>query len=155
MRGLQRGFTLIEILVVTIIIGIGLALVIANLSPDDSQAVRRDASLLAGQLEQLQERALVGGRAIGITFEEQGLNTWQRDANGEWASVVVATTAKPQALALESFKLGAQEVAADARLIFLPDGVNQPFEMIVSRNGFRFRITGDALGRIQVQGADA
>jgi general secretion pathway protein H len=155
LRAVQRGFTLVEILVVTVIIGIGLALVVANLQPDDSQAVRRDATLLAGQLEQLQERALFGGRAIGVTLSAEGLSTWQRDAKGEWAAAPVKTSGRPQPLALESFKLGAQTVETDARLVFLPDGVNQPFELVVGRDGHRFRITGDALGRIQVAGADA
>lgn len=151
MRSAGRGFTLIEILVVTVIIGIGLALVMANLRPDPAQAVRRDVVLLAGQLEQLQERALFSGRAIGITLGAEGLSTWQRDAAGEWVPAAVRTEGRPGPLSLIRFRLGAQVVEQDARLVFLPDGVNPAFEMEVGREDFRYRITGDALGRIQVK----
>lgn len=149
------AFTLVEILVVTIIIGIGLALVVANLQPDDSQTVRRDAHAFAGQLERLQERALLGGQPIGITFGTAGIETWQRDAKGEWVSVTLDANTRKADVSLESFKLGAKAMDTDARMVFLPDGMNVPFELTVSRNGHRFIITGDPMGRITVKAADA
>jgi general secretion pathway protein H len=155
LRAGSVGFTLVEILVVMIIIGIGLALVVANLQPDDSQAVRRDAHLLAGQLERLQERAMLGGQAIGVTFGADGLATWQRDAKGEWVAVSVDANIRNTGIALEALKLGAKPAETDARMVFLPDGMNVPFELAVARNGHRFIITGDPMGRISVKAADA
>jgi general secretion pathway protein H len=155
MRAGIAGFTLIEVLLVILIIGIGLSLVVANLQPDDAQTVRRDAHALAGQLERLQERALLGGLPIGITFEAEGVQTWQRDAKGEWLAVTVDANIRNTEMALENFKLGAKPVESDARMVFLPDGMNLPFELTVSRNGHRFIITGDPLGRINVKAADA
>lgn len=151
----NHGFTLLEILVVTVIIGIGLSLVIANLQPDDSQAVRRDAHALAGQLERLQERALYGGQAIGVTFGQDGPQTWMRDANGQWVAATPDAKLRAADIPVEGFKLGATPVEADARMVFLPDGMNLPFELTVTRNGHRFIITGDPLGRIAVKSADA
>lgn len=144
------GFTLIELLVVTVIIGIGLALALANLQPDDSQAARRDAHALAGHLERIQERALFGGQAIGVTFGADGPQTWQRDAKGEWIAVTVDANIRKADIAVEALKLGAKVMETDARMVFLPDGMSLPFELIVSRNGHRFLITGDPLGRISV-----
>lgn len=151
----SKGFTLLEILVVTVIIGIGLSLVIANLQPDDAQAVRRDAYKLAGQLEQLQERALFGGQAIGVTFGAEGPQTWMRDAKGEWVVTTIDAKAVAADIPVERFRLGANPVDADARMVFLPDGMNVPFELTVGRNGHRFVISGDPLGRIAVKAADA
>ncbi|MBL8516613.1 MAG: GspH/FimT family pseudopilin [Betaproteobacteria bacterium] len=144
------GFTLIELLVVTVIIGIGLALALANLQPDDSQAARRDAHALAGQLERIQERALFGGQAIGVTFGADGPQTWQRDPKGEWVAVTFDANIRKADIAVEALKLGAKVMETDARMVFLPDGMSLPFELTVSRNGHRFLITGDPLGRISV-----
>lgn len=149
-RGGSHGFTLIELLVVTVIIGIGLSLALANLQPDDSQSARRDAHTLAGQLERVQERALFGGQAIGVTFGAEGPQTWQRDAKGEWVAVTIDANIRKADIAVESFKLGAKVVENDARMVFLPDGIGPPFELTVSRNGHRFLIIGDPLGRISV-----
>lgn len=155
LRAGSVGFTLIELLVVTVIIGIGLALALANLQPDDGQAARRDAHALAGQLERIQERALFGGQAIGVTFGAEGPQTWQRDAKGEWVTVTIDANIRKADIAVEALKLGAKAMDTDARMVFLPDGISLPFELIVSRNGHRFLITGDPLGRISVKSADA
>lgn len=149
-RHQSSAFTLIELLVVTVIIGIGLALALANLQPDDSQAARRDAHALAGQLERIQERALFGGQAIGVTFGADGPQTWQRDAKGEWVTVTLDANIRKADIAVEALKLGAKVMETDARMVFLPDGMSLPFELTVSRNGHRFLITGDPLGRISV-----
>jgi len=177
-RACSVGFTLIEILVVTAIIGIGLTLVVANLQPDEAQAARRDAGELAGQLEQLQERAVFGGKAVAVSFGAEGLQTWQRTPKGDWApeatnanivhpSLGATDESVPDRLrrpsevprtslsriGIESIKIGADIIENDARLIFLPDGVSLPFELVVARQGHRFLITGNPLGRIEMKPA--
>ena len=52
------GFTLVEVLVVMVLVGITLALIGLNLMPDDGRTVRNEAQRLALLLEQARDEAV-------------------------------------------------------------------------------------------------
>ncbi|SFV09650.1 GspH/FimT family pseudopilin [Pseudomonas sp. OV546] len=68
----QHGFTLIELMVVLIIIGIASAAVGLSIKPDPLHLLRQDANRLVQLLQVAQAEALADGRPI----------TWQADTKG-------------------------------------------------------------------------
>ena len=141
------GFTLIEIMVVTVILGIALALTIANLQTDDRQAAQREARTLILTLQTLQDRAVLGGRALALSFTDQGTTVWERNERGDWQEA--GTRNSP--LVVEALKLGATLADPGARIVFLPEGVGIPFELTVSLRGQSALIIGDALGNMTLK----
>lgn len=151
-RAWQSGFTLIEIMVVTVILGIALALTVANLQPDDRQAAQREGHALILTLQTLQDRAVLGGRALALSFTDQGATIWERDERGDWQeSRQQDEGARKSVLTVEALKLGATPAEAGARIVFLPEGVGMPFELTVSLRGHPVLISGDALGNMTLK----
>ncbi|MCE4053118.1 type II secretion system minor pseudopilin GspH [Pseudomonas sp. Au-Pse12] len=77
----QQGFTLIELMVVLVIIGIASAAVGLSIKPDPLQALRKDAERLAQLLQVAQAEARTDGRPItwratakGYAFSRQALS---------------------------------------------------------------------------------
>lgn len=91
MHGPQRqsGFTLFEILVVVLIIGIiaGTAVLSVGVLRDDRQ-VRREADRAAALFSILQDEAMLQGREFGIEFTRAGYRFVEYDPFGDrWAEI--------------------------------------------------------------------
>lgn len=68
-----RGFTLLEILVVVVIIGILTALLLPNLNAGGRwRELQREASTLAVRIRVAQDEAMLSGREFGIVFADNG-----------------------------------------------------------------------------------
>ena len=69
MRQARRGFTLIEILVVIVMIGIMMAIVVPHFRVSNAAKVRNAARLLASDLEVARTRALTTTSKVRVAFD--------------------------------------------------------------------------------------
>src|ERR1044071_9267522 len=90
----NRGFTLLEVLVVVAITGIVIALAAVNLLPSDNEIARRESGNVALAIEGARDAAWFGGRPMSVTFDESGVHAW-RYAAGQWR----ADTSRDRAVA--------------------------------------------------------
>ena len=142
------GFTLVEVLVVVAITGIIVALAAVNLFPSDREVARREAGKLALAVEGARDAAWFGGRPTAMSFTDgrslrwrHAGNTWQADAGHE-ASL-------DPAMRITAVTSGGQPVAPGERLVFLPDGLDEPFRIALDVRGIAWAIEGDAAGSIR------
>ena len=150
----QRGFTLIEILVVLVIIGIMVGLVGVRMMPDDDRVVRNEAQRVALLLEQTRDQAVASGEPIAFSVEQGRYRFWVLDAENQWAPRGGDELLQDRPLAdgvqLAAMQVNQARLAAGERLLFLPSGGNAPFTADLALNAAHARISGDSLGRVRV-----
>ena len=151
----QRGFTLIEILVVLVIIGIMVGLASVRLMPDDARAVADEAQRLALLLEQTRDQAVVSGEPIAFSVEAGRYRFWSLGEGGEWVPRTGDDLLKDRPLGggvrLKALQVNQAVLAPGERLLFLPSGSNAPFTADLALNAAHARIRSDSLGRVKVE----
>lgn len=173
MRGRTHGFTLIEILVAVVIIGIVMSVAVLSLSlAGDDREVTKEIRRLTSLIELAQTDAMMQGREFGIEFmsgayrfvefdvennrwveplADDSLKLWQLPEEYEIALYVddkrVQLDPEPKTLANDD---------PDPRTEYLPhlfvfsSGDSTPFELVITRriDGVSAAIEGDFLGNL-------
>lgn len=151
----QRGFTLIEVLVVLVIIGIMVGLVGVRLMPDDDRVLANEVQRLALLLEQTRDQAVVSGEPIAFTVEQGGYRFWALNEDNQWVPRSGDDLLKDRSLAsgvrLLALRVNQASLEAGERLLFLPSGSSAPFTVDLALNAAHTRIRGDSLGRVRVE----
>ena len=148
--GRQAGFTLIEILVVVAIAGIVLAVAAVNLFPGDEEIARREASLLALDLEAARDDAWFGGTPTAVSLDEGRVRTLRLDASRTWAPIPGRDRRLPDTVRLTGLAIDGTPVGPRERIVFLPDGLGVPFRVALEIKGLEKAIEGDAAGRVRL-----
>lgn len=155
----QRGFTLIEILVVLVLIGITLGLVGVNLMPDQRRVLGEEGQRLATLIEQAQQEAVLSGNTLGVELSANGYRFVREnaavadqpkdDAKPAWALVENDELLRPRkwqaAVAIEALSINGQPVPLPMRspLLLSPTGLGEPFELDLALEGYRIQLAGD------------
>lgn len=151
----QRGFTLIEILVVLVIIGIMVGLIGVRMMPDDAGVLADEAQRLALLLEQTRDQAVVSGEPIGFSVEGARYRFWSLDENRAWVPRRGDDLLKDRDLAggvrLQALQVNQAGLAQGERLLFSPSGSSAPFSAELALNAAQVRVVGDSLGRVRVE----
>ncbi|MDO8892645.1 MAG: type II secretion system minor pseudopilin GspH [Sulfurimicrobium sp.] len=160
----ESGFTLIEMLVVLVIIGIVVAMIGVNLAPDPRQALETEAQRLALLLQQARDEAMTSGTRIAFSAEKQEYRFWQApsrstekpgDAAKTWQAHPDRELYKPRSLAgsirVDEMRINQQPVDMHLqKIVFTPSGMTLPFRVTLSDGVLRVAISGNAIGEIEV-----
>jgi general secretion pathway protein H len=86
MRSRCRGFTLLELMVVIVIIGVLLGMVSLATGANPSRQVRQDVQGMAQVIEHLRERAVLEGQEFGLRLSVDGYRAMRLGLRG-WEPV--------------------------------------------------------------------
>lgn len=146
------GFTLVEMLVVLLLLGIAGALVTLAIDRDDRRIVQQEATRFAGALEQASATAQWQAVTLGVSAEGAAYRFWRRDADSEWHVIardeVLAPRALPQGLEIRLQHYAGAPVPSTAILPFRVSGRNEPYDVAIIGRDWIASVASDPLNRV-------
>ncbi|WP_150713554.1 type II secretion system minor pseudopilin GspH [Pseudomonas fluorescens] len=82
MRQRCRGFTLLELMIVIVLIGVLLGMASLATGPNPARQARQEAHAMAGLVGQLRERAVLDGEEYGLRLSDGGYRMMRLAAQG-------------------------------------------------------------------------
>ncbi len=148
------GFTLVEILVVLVVLGVAAALLVPAIDRDPRRALGAEARRLAGALEHAAALAQWTGQTLGVSAAGPTYRFWRRSGDGQWSAIadddVLAPRRLPDGVAVGVASYAGAPVTADVVLPFRTSGRNEPFVMVLVAPGATALLASDALNRVGV-----
>jgi type II secretion system protein H len=156
----RRGFTLLEILVVLVILAIAAGLAVATLDHDERGTLDRESRRFAGALEYAVLRAQLRHETLGVSAHADGRAShwrfWSRDADGRWRAVsdddAMAPHALPAPLVIAPLAYAGRALPADAIVPLRASGRNEPYAFALAGDDFEAIVGADPLNRVVIDG---
>ena len=140
----ERGFTLVELMVVLVIVGLTAAAVVLAI-PDPGGGVRGEALRLAARADAARERAMRDNRPVALVLREGGYGfEWRTD--GEWRAVAE----RPFVAQDWSEGTRASIDGGESRIVFDSTGFAEPARLRLVRGKEEAQVEVTNGGRIRV-----
>jgi len=146
-----RGFTLIELAVVMLLLVIVLAMIDLKSGDQDTDAVRNESERLALLLQTAQQEAILQGEVIAVELTAAGYQFAKLDDKNKFQPLsqdeIFRARQLPEGVILQNAEGGAETKNAD--IVFMPSGELTAFTITLSRGKAQWRVEGKANGEIK------
>jgi type II secretion system protein H len=155
-RRLATGFTLAEVLVVLIVIGLASALAYARFDSDPRGELEREGRRLGAAIEHAALLAQWQNETLGVSAVGGSYHFWRRGvSNGDdWVALsgddVLAPRALPAAFAAAVLTYATQPVAPDVVVPLRASGRNEPFVIELATPEWHLQLASDPINRVTV-----
>ncbi|RMO89005.1 proteinral secretion pathway protein GspH [Pseudomonas syringae pv. philadelphi] len=144
----QRGFTLIELMVVLVIIGIASAAVSLSIKSDPAMSLRKDAERLAKALDIAQAEARADGRPITLTGDGRGFGFRRRaDQGAGYYRFMDDSQLRYRTWETRSVRIS---VEPKQQVVFNAEWIVAPLRIQLSDGQQSLSLQRNALGQLQV-----
>ncbi len=153
-RGQPRGFSLVEMLVVVLIMGILVGTISAKLQPANRDVLRVEAQRLAQLLELAAQQARVSGTAIAWTSDGLGYTFWRQGNDDLWSEIrdddVLRARSLPHGVLISQLRNEAGAPQTILRLEFPSDGSMSAFSMDLAFDTDYYGVAGSPVGDLRI-----
>lgn len=148
-----RGFTLIEVLVVVLLMVIVVAMVGLKVGGDEGRAVRQESDRLAMLLLAAQQEAILEGRVLALKLQDSGYEFQGLDEKNKFTRLmrddILRERELPAAMRIQSVTLDGAPAETGARILIYPTGeLPQAFVITLGQGEARWRVEGGLDGAI-------
>lgn len=155
LRARASGFTLLEMLVVVVIMGLLLGLVATITAPDQRATLALEAERLARLLELAANETRFAARPIAWTVEGEGYRFWRRNDDGIWSGIDDSDSLRPRKLPsgmrVDSLRVESGKPADPLRLEFGAAVLMPAFDIDLAMEQEHYHVTGSPVGEILAQ----
>ena len=145
----QQGFTLIELMVVLVIIGIATAAISLTIHQDPARTLREDAKRLALLLETAQSEARSDGRRIVWLADSQGYRFARLGQEGTDNNAFnTDPQLRPRLWQAAPVKV---QLSSGKQLLLDAEWIGEPLRITLSAGPTTVQVVRSAMGRIEVQ----
>jgi general secretion pathway protein H len=149
-----RGFTLIEVLVVLLIMGLFVGMVSAVVRPDDRGLLRVEAERLAQLLDLAAAESRLAGNSIAWTSDGPGYRFWRMTGDAEWSEVrdsdLLRARTLPKGMTISGLQVENMRSPEHMRLEFNPYGQSLSFSIEMSLGAARYAVAASPVGDVRV-----
>ena len=157
-----RGFTLIEVLVVLLIMGLLVGLVSAIVRPDDRGLVRLEAERLALLLDLAAAEARLTGKSIAWTADGPGYRFWRisgderwfENGSAQWSEIrdndLLRARTLPQGMMISALQVENLPAYGVPRLEFAPYRPALSFNIEISLGAAHDSVAASPIGEVRV-----
>lgn len=157
----EKGFTLLELLAVVVIIGIVISIASLSIGQKNSHVVRDEAERLNGLLRLASEEAVTQGREFALQFSKISYSFLELDAGNQWAPItedeLLHERKFPAELKIDLVVEGAEASFNDEknlpRVFILSSGELTPFKLNLSLDKEQYTLQGDLDGKLMMKKA--
>jgi general secretion pathway protein H len=158
----QRGFTLLELLVVLMIIGIIVSMATLSVGGNETRTLRDEAQRLSALLELASQQSMLKGVELALRFEDNGYSFFFFDGE-KWQPLEDDGPLRERELPQEisvSASIEGEETKQDlfgedqpSQIWILSSGEMSPFVITLKlENGPSYQLSGDLLGALKLEG---
>ena len=148
-----RGFTLIEMLVVLLIMGLLVGLVSAITRPDDRALLRVEAERLAQLLDLAAVQSRLTGKSIAWIANGPGYRFWQFTEDTGWSEMrdddLLRARALPQGILISGLQVENMRRQDAMRLEFIPYGPTFSFTIEMVLGAERYAVAASPVGAVR------
>jgi len=160
-----RGFTLLEVLVVMVIIGVVLSFAVLSFKGDD-KSLEQEARRLQALIALASQEAVLQSKELAMEFSSDGYDFVAFDGK-QWQPIadddVLRARKLPKDLVIDyqaegdKLTIGAKDdEAVPPRIYFLSSGEATPFHLTLHHRGVAddYSLSGDARGKTELKGPE-
>lgn len=155
----QHGFTLVELLVVLVVMGIALGIVVVQLMPDDRTMLREEAARLALLIENAGLEARSSGRSMAWSGENTRYLFWKKNDYNDWARIEDDTAFRPRTLPegmqINEITVEDQPIKHGEQLALSGSAFALPFRIRLSNASASTSVVGKSTGEVVVESNDS
>ena len=150
----QDGFSLLELLVVLVILGLMLGLVTINAMPSERQNLQREAQRVALLLQLARDEAIVRNRQVAFEANAESYRFLVRE-NGQWQAIPKDDMLKERAFYRTPLNLSISPALPEGsnplRIVFGREPVDKPFVLTMNVGEINVAIRADGIGHFSVE----
>lgn len=149
----QRGFTLLELLVVLVIVGIMLGAVALNANPGDRQVLQNEAQRIALLLQLARDEAIVRNQPVAFESDDYRYRFLIRQ-NNDWRALTGDSLLREREYRRAPLMLRLQPAADNKRplrIVFGREPVDKAFTLTLAYGVQSVSVRADGIGNFQVE----
>ncbi len=162
-RATAQGFTLLELLIVVVIVGVMAGAISMSVGGNESRQLKDEAQRLIALIDIASQEAILNGREIALQVEKEAYQFLIFDEETQKWLMIEADTLRPrevpEGIELSIMIEGQQEEVSrfgetePSRVWILSSGEMSPFILVVDLfDGPRYEINGSILGDLELEG---